>query len=66
MSPSLKGALLGMAEFGLFSLADATINFLGGSYHPVQVAAFAGLFTLPLIGLLWLKRRERCGPCVPG
>lgn len=55
MSPSLKGALLGLAGFGLFSMADATIKFLGGSYHPVQIVAFAGLFTLPLIGLLWLK-----------
>lgn len=65
MSPSLKGALLGLAGFGLFSMADATIKVLGGSYHPVQILAFAGLFTLPLIGLLWLKSPVSLRPVHP-
>lgn len=55
MSPALKGVLCGLLGFGLFSMADATIKFLGGSYHPVQIVAFAGLFTLPLIALLWVR-----------
>jgi S-adenosylmethionine uptake transporter len=55
MSPALKGALYGLIGFGLFSLADATIKFLGGSYGAVQILAFMGLFMLPLIGLLWLR-----------
>jgi drug/metabolite transporter (DMT)-like permease len=54
MSPALKGALFGLLGFGLFSLADATIKFLGGTYSPVQIVAYAGAFSLPLIGLLWL------------
>ena len=49
MTPTIKGVLLGLAGFGLFSIADATIKFLGGSYHPVQIVAFASGFTLPLI-----------------
>lgn len=65
MSPSLKGALLGLAGFGLFSLADATIKFLGGSYHPVQIVAFASLFSLPLILLLWLKNPVSLRPAHP-
>lgn len=55
MVSRMKGVLFGLAGFGLFSLADATIKFLGGSYHPVQIVAFAGLFTLPLIACLWLR-----------
>jgi S-adenosylmethionine uptake transporter len=65
MSPSLKGALLGLVGFGFFSMADATIKFLGGTYHPVQIVAFAGLFTLPLIGLLWLKAPVSLRPVHP-
>jgi S-adenosylmethionine uptake transporter len=65
MSPLLKGALIGLVAFGLFSMADATIKFLGGQYHPVQIVAFAGLFTLPLIGLLWLRAPVSLRPVHP-
>lgn len=65
MSSPLKGVLLGLAGFGLFSIADGTIKFLGGTYHPVQIVAFASLFTLPLVGLLWLKNRVRLRPVHP-
>lgn len=65
MSSPLKGVLLGLAGFGLFSMADATIKFLGGTYHPVQIVAFASLFTLPLIGLLWLKDGGSVRPVHP-
>jgi drug/metabolite transporter (DMT)-like permease len=65
MSPALKGALYGLVGFGLFSLADATIKFLGGTYSPVQIVAFAGLFSLPLIGLLWLWQPVSLRPVHP-
>lgn len=55
MSPSLKASLLGLSGFGLFSLADSIIKYLGGAYGPVQIVAYVGMFTLPLIGLLWLR-----------
>ena len=65
MSSALQGVLYGLLGFGLFSLADATIKFLGGNYGPVQIVAFAGLFTLPLIGLLWLKAPVSLRPVHP-
>lgn len=65
MSFSLKGVLLGLAGFGLFSMADATIKFLGGNYSPVQIMALAGLFTLPLIGLLWMRSPVPLRPVHP-
>lgn len=65
MSPALKGALYGLLGFGLFSLADATIKFLGGSYGAVQILAFMGLFMLPLIGLLWLRKPVSLRPVHP-
>jgi S-adenosylmethionine uptake transporter len=65
MSPALKGALYGLTGFGLFSFCDATIKFLGSSYGPVQIVAFMCLFTLPLIGLLWLARPVSIRPVHP-
>lgn len=65
MSSSLKGVLLGLAGFGLFSIADALIKFLGSGYHSIQIVAFVGLFTLPLIGLLWLRSRAPLKPVHP-
>lgn len=66
MAPSIKGFLLGLSGFGLFSLADSTIKYLGFGYSPVQIMAFAGLFTLPLIGLLYLRRPVPLWPVYPG
>jgi S-adenosylmethionine uptake transporter len=65
MPPSVKGVLFGLAGFGLFSLADATIKHLGSAYSPVQIVAFAGLFTLPLIALLWLASPVSLRPVHP-
>ncbi|HLQ17852.1 MAG TPA: DMT family transporter [Tabrizicola sp.] len=65
MSSSLKGVLLGLAGFCLFSVADATIKLLGDHYQPVQIVAFASGLTLPLIGLLWLKTRATLVPRHP-
>lgn len=65
LTANVRGALLGLGGFGLFSMADATIKFLGGTYHPVQIVAFASLFTLPLIGLLWLRNPVRLRPVHP-
>ena len=65
LTANVRGALLGLAGFGLFSMADATIKLLGGTYNPVQIVAFAGLFTLPLIGLLWLKAPVSLRPMHP-
>jgi drug/metabolite transporter (DMT)-like permease len=66
MTSALKGAVCGLLGFGLFALADATIKFLGGTYSPVQIVAFAGLFTVPLIGLLWLASPVPLRPVYPG
>ncbi len=65
LTGNVRGVLLGLAGFGLFSVADGTIKFLGDTYHPVQIVAFASLFTLPLIGLMWLRKPVRLRPVHP-
>lgn len=65
MAPNLQGLLLGIAGFALFSVADSVIKHLGASYGPVQIVAYAGVFTLPLILLLWLREGGRLRPVHP-
>jgi S-adenosylmethionine uptake transporter len=65
MSPRVNGALLGLLGCGLFAVADATIKHLGGTYHPFQIVAFAGLLTFPLILLLWLRKPVSLRPVHP-
>lgn len=65
MSSALKGSLLGLLGFGLFTFADATIKFLGGGYSSVQIMALAGVFSFPLVGLLWLVEGGRLRPVHP-
>jgi drug/metabolite transporter (DMT)-like permease len=65
MSPTVKGLLLGLLGMGLFAVADSTIKFLGDRYHAVQIVAFASLFTLPLIALMWLRTKGSLRPVHP-
>lgn len=43
------GSLLGMSAFGLFSISDASLKWLGAGLNPFQVLFFSCLFALPLI-----------------
>ncbi len=55
---ALKGAILSLMAFSLFSLSDITIKFLGGSYHPVQILFFSGMAGFPLVVLQMMADRE--------
>jgi S-adenosylmethionine uptake transporter len=61
----LKGMLLGLLGWGIYAFADATIKFLGGSYSSVQIMAYAGVFSLPLVALLQLYHRGPLRPARP-
>ena len=53
-SNPLRGALYALAAYSLYSLADITIKFLGGSYGPAQIMFFAGIASFPLLALLMM------------
>lgn len=55
---NLRGAVCSLAAFGLFSLYDMTVKFLGGSYSPFQILFFAGLATFPLIMVQLMSDRS--------
>lgn len=46
---NIKGLLFALLGFALFSLHDVVVKYLGGTYSPVQIIFFAGLFSFPLL-----------------
>ena len=55
---NLRGIGAMVVAVGCFSVMDALLKQLAGSYPPVQVAALRGLGALPLVTLYVLWRRE--------
>ena len=55
---NLRGITAMLVAVGCFSLMDALLKQLAGSYPAVQVAAMRGLGALPLVMLYVLWRRE--------
>jgi drug/metabolite transporter (DMT)-like permease len=58
MTGNLRSILAMLAAVGSFSLMDAALKTLAGSYPTLQVAALRGLTALPLVCLYVLWRRE--------
>ncbi|UWQ95770.1 DMT family transporter [Rhodobacteraceae bacterium M385] len=57
MTPSsnLRGALLGLLAFGIFSTHDVIVKYLGGSYSPIQIVFFSVLFGFPIATFILLR-----------
>ncbi len=51
LPPALRGAILSLLAFSLYSLNDVTVKFLGQSYNPIQILFFSGMAGFPLIML---------------
>lgn len=61
LSGNLRGIVAMVAAVGCFSLMDALLKALAGSYPAMQVAALRGCAALPLVVLYVLWRREVAG-----
>ncbi|MFN3147144.1 MAG: DMT family transporter [Paracoccaceae bacterium] len=59
MTSTLKGALMALGGFALFSTHDAVVKVLGGSYSPFQILFFSVLFGFPLVMLMLIHDAER-------
>ncbi len=58
MSSNQRSIVAMLIAVGAFSLMDAVLKTLAGSYPAVQVAALRGLAAMPLVGAYVLWRRE--------
>jgi len=52
---NLSGILLALLAFGLFSVHDVIVKFLGGSYTPFQIVFFSVLFGFPLATFMLMR-----------
>lgn len=64
MSSNVKGALLALLAFGLFSTHDVFIKTLGSVYSPIQIVFFSVLLSFPLATIM-LMRDAKPGTLVP-
>lgn len=65
LSPTnLRGALLALGGFTIFSTNDVMIKFLGGQYSPFQTIFFSTIFSFPLVAILLMRDRTE-GNLIP-
>ncbi|MFE3835979.1 DMT family transporter [Pseudogemmobacter sonorensis] len=57
MSSGLRGAILALAAFGVYSTHDVVVKLLGASYSSFQIVFFTGLFGFPLITMMLMRDR---------
>ena len=57
LQSNLRGALLSLLAFGIYSTHDVLVKFLGGSYSPFQLIFFSGLLGFPLVTIMLMSDR---------
>jgi S-adenosylmethionine uptake transporter len=55
MSLALRGALISLAAFGLYSTHDVVVKLLGEEYTSFQIIFFSGLLSFPVVTLLLMS-----------
>ena len=58
MGSNTKGALIGLAGFGLFATHDVIVKYLGAGYSPFQILFFSVLFGFPLISFMLVRDKS--------
>lgn len=56
-SSNLRGALMALLAFGLYSTNDVIIKYLGGTYSPFQTIFFSTVLSFPVMTLMLLSDR---------
>ncbi|KPP93127.1 MAG: S-adenosylmethionine uptake transporter [Rhodobacteraceae bacterium HLUCCA08] len=64
MSANVRGAVLALIGFAIFSTHDVVIKVLGESYSPVQIVFFSVLLSFPLATVM-LMRDAKPGTLLP-
>ncbi|MFV0491856.1 MAG: DMT family transporter [Pseudorhodobacter sp.] len=52
---NIRGALLALVAFAIYSSHDVVVKTLGGFYSPVQIIFFSVLFSFPLVMFLLIR-----------
>jgi S-adenosylmethionine uptake transporter len=55
---NLRGALMALVSFAIYSTHDVFVKFLGADYSPVQIIFFSVLFGFPLVAVMLIGDRN--------
>jgi S-adenosylmethionine uptake transporter len=55
---NLRGALMALVSFAIYSTHDVFVKFLGADYSPVQIIFFSVLLGFPLVALMLIGDRN--------
>ncbi len=55
---NLRGALMALIAFAIYSTHDVFVKFLGGHYSPVQIIFFSVCFSFPLVAIMLIGDRN--------
>lgn len=55
---NLRGAVMALVSFAIYSTHDVFVKFLGGQYSPVQIIFFSVLFGFPLVAMMLIGDRN--------
>lgn len=55
---NLRGAMLALAAFGLFSIHDVVVKYLGADFTPFQIVFFSVLFAFPMATLMMMRDKN--------
>lgn len=55
---NLRGALMALLAFAIYSTHDVFVKLLGGQYSPVQTIFFAVTFSFPLVAMMLIGERN--------
>ncbi|AWD22238.1 DMT family transporter [Fuscovulum blasticum] len=58
MSPTLRGALLSLAAFGIYATHDVVVKTLGHHYSSFQIIFFSGLLSFPFVTVLLMSDKR--------
>ena len=58
MKSNLRGALMALISFAIYSSHDVFVKILGAHYSPVQIVFFSVLFGFPLVALMLISDRS--------
>ena len=56
--PEMRGALLALLAFAIYSGHDVVVKALGGLYSPVQIIFFSTLFGFPVVTLMLIRDKS--------
>jgi S-adenosylmethionine uptake transporter len=55
---NLRGALMALIAFAIYSTHDVFVKFLGGHYSAFQIIFFSGLLSFPLVAMMLIGDRN--------